>query len=176
MNLKIIQKSLLPLLLATLFIVAFHWQFTHIYAYLIEYFKDQKLSTLYSHLFIYSFLVFSLFLFLMNSINHFLKSKVFIVVITIMLFTFYGFSYEVFYDSIQYFINYPLTINGLMLMVLFIVSMVTYALYSMFITLFNRFIPFTHSLLFFLISLSYSAWFINLYCYPINTIFNQFNH
>lgn len=176
MNFKIIEKALLPLFLATIFIVAFHWQFIKIYAYFIEHFTQEKLSTLYAHLFIYSFLSFTLFLFFMNLVNQFLKSKLFIIIITLMLLTFYGLSYETFYDPIKYFMNYPLTINGLMAMVLFLVSTLMYTLYSLFITLFNKFIPLSHSLIFLSISLAYSAWFINFYCYPISTILTQFNH
>ncbi|CAA6820221.1 MAG: Unknown protein [uncultured Sulfurovum sp.] len=176
MSFKIIEKSLLPLFLATIFIVAFHWQFTTIYAYLIEHFTEEKLSTLYAHLFIYSFLSFSLFLFFMNLFNQFFKSKLFIIIISIMLLTFYGLSYEIHYDPIKYFMNYPLTINGLMSMVLFLVSILIYALYSMFITLFNKLIPFSHSFILLFISLVYSVWFINFYCYPIATILTQFKH
>ncbi|CAA6817864.1 MAG: Unknown protein [uncultured Sulfurovum sp.] len=176
MNLKIIEKSLLPLFLATIFIVAFNWQFTYIYTYLIEHFKDEKLSTLYAHLFIYSFLVFSIFLFFMNLLNQLLKSKVFIIVISIMLFSFYGLSYKVIYNNVNYFIQYPLTDQQLTLMVLFIVSTFIYGLYSLSISLFNKFVPMLHSFVFLLITLSYSVWFINLYCYPIRTILSQFGH
>ncbi len=174
MNLKIIEKSLLPLLLATIFIVAFNWQFTYTYTFLIEHFKEEKLSTLYAHLLIYSFLVFTVFIFFMNLLNQLIKSKVFITVICIALFIFYGFSYEAIINPIQYFINYPLTVNGLMFMVLFIVTTFIYGIYSLSIVFFNKFIPFIHSYVFLLISLAYSAWFINLYCYPISTILTRF--
>ena len=175
MNLKIIEKSLLPLLLATLFIVAFHWQFTHSYAFLIEHFRAEKLSTLYIHLFIYTFLVFTIFLFLMNSFNNFFKSKIFIAIICITLFSFYGFIHEIISDPMQYLINYPLLSDEVMLMVLFIVTTFIYALYTLGSLFFKSFIPFSHSLIFLIIGLLYSAWFIDLYCYPIDTLLNQFN-
>jgi hypothetical protein len=174
MNLKIMEKSLLPLLLATIFIVAFNWQFTYSYTYLIEHFKEEKLSTLYAHLFIYTFLVFTVFIFFMNLLNLLFKSKVFIAVICIALFIFYAFSYESIIDPLQYFINYPLTVNGLMFMVLFIVSTFIYGSYSLSIVFFNKFVLFSHSLVFLLIGLAYSAWFINLHCYPIATILTRF--
>ena len=174
MNLKIIEKSLLPLLLATIFIVAFNWQFTHVYTYIIEHFRDDKLSTLYAHLFIYTFLVFTVFLFFMNLLNLLLKSKVFISLLCIALFIFYGFAYEPIADILQYFIAYPLTVYGTMFMVLFVVSTLTYASYSLGIVFFNKFIPFSHSLVFFYIGIAYSAWFINHYCYPISTILTRF--
>ena len=174
MNLKIIEKSLLPLLLATIFIVAFNWQFTYVYTYLIEHFREEKLSTLYAHLFIYTFLVFTIFLFFINTLNLLLKSKTFIAVIAIALFIFYGFSYEPILNTLQYFINYQLTGNGLMFMVLFIVSTFIYGSYSLIIVFFDKLVPFSHSLVFLLIGLVYSTWFINLYCYPILTILTRF--
>jgi hypothetical protein len=174
MNLKITKKSLLLLFLATIFIVAFNWQFTYIYAYLIEHFKEEKLSILYAHLFIYTFLVFTLFLFFMNILNHLFKSKIFIAVIAISLFLFYAFSYEVILDPLKYFKSYSLSDNGLMFMVLYVVTTLIYGSYSLSILFFNKFVPFIHSFVFLLIALAYSAWFINLYCYPISTILTRF--
>jgi len=174
MNLKITKKSLLLLFLATIFIVAFNWQFTYIYPYLIEHFRDEKLSILYAHLFIYTFLVFTVFLFSMNLLNHLFKSKIFIAVIAISLFLFYGFSHEFIIDSLKYFKNYPLTDNGLMLMVLFVVTTLIYGSYSLSIVFLNKLVPLSHSLVFLFIGLAYSAWFINLHCYPISTILTRF--
>ena len=174
MNFKIVEKSLLPLLFATIFIVAFHWQFTKIYNSLIEHFTEEKLSILYTHLFIYGFLVFSIFLFFMNLFNNLLiKSKVFIGTIVVMLFGFYAFSYETFFANINYFIQYPLSINETMLLVLFVTSTLVYGLYTIGILFFNRFIPFSHSLVFLLIALTYASWFIHQHAYPISTILTK---
>ena len=174
MNLIKINKSLLPLLLATIFIIVFNWQFTHIYAYLLDHFKEEKLSMIYAHLFIYSFLVFTLFLFFMNLLNLLLKSKAFIAAIVIALFIFYGFAHEAIIHNIHYFINYPLSVYGTMFMVLFIVTTLVYGSYSLGILFFNKFVPFSHSLVFLFIALAYSAWFINLFCYPISSILTRF--
>jgi len=174
MNLLTIKQTLLPLLLATIFIVAFDWQFTNVYPYLIEHFKEEKLSILYAHLFIYTFLVFSVFLFLMNLINLFLKSKIFISTIIIVLFIFFGFAHEAIINPLTYFINYPLSSYETMFMILFVVTTLVYGLYSLGILLFNRFIPLSHSLVFFYITLAYSAWFIHHFCYPISTILTRF--
>jgi hypothetical protein len=174
MSLKINNKSLLSLLLATIFIVAFTWQFTYIYAYLIEHFKEEKLSILYAHLFIYTFLAFTIYLFFMNLLNNLLKSRVFIALIAITLFIFYAFSHNVILDPLNYFKSYPMTDNKLIIMVLFIVSTLIYGSYSLIIVFFNKIVPFTHSFVFLLIGLAYSAWFINLYCYPITTILTRF--
>lgn len=174
MNLKIIEKSLLPLFLATIFIVAFNWQFTYTYTFLIEHFREDKLSTLYAHLFIYSFLVFTIFLFFMNLINHIYKSKIFIVSICIALLIFYGFSYEPIINTLKYFITYPLTTKGIMFMILFVVSTFIYGIYSLSIVFFNKFVPFSHSFIFLGLSLAYSVFFVNFYCYPISTILTKF--
>jgi len=174
MNLTKITKSLLPLLLATIFIVGFNWQFTHIYAYLLEHFKEGKLSIIYAHLFIYSFLVFTVFLFFMNILNIVLKSKAFIAAITLALFIFYGFVSETIINNVHYFINYTLTLNETMFMVLFVVTTVVYGIYNLTILFFNRFVPFSHSFVFLCMTVAYSAWFINLFCYPISTILTRF--
>ncbi len=174
MNIKIIEKSLLPLFLAAIFIVAYTWQFTHVYAFLIEHFKDEKLSFLYAHLFIYAFLIFTVFLFIMNFFNILIKSPVFITIIVISLFTFHTFTYETFLNSSQYFINYPLSVNETMLLILFIVTTIIYGIYTVGILFFNTFIPFSHSFVFLIIALSYSAWFINSYAYPISEILTKF--
>ena len=174
MNLSTIKKSLLPLLLATIFIVAFNWQFTHVYAYLIEHFREEKLSTLYAHLFIYTFLVFTVFLFFMNTLNILLKSKTFIGTIVIALFIFYGFAHEAIINPLQYFINYPLSSYETMFMILFVVTTLVYGLYSVSILFFNRLIPFSHSLVFLYIVIAYSIWFIHHFCYPISTILTRF--
>ncbi len=174
MNFKIVENSLPSLIIATIFIVAFTWQFPYIYQFLIETFKEERLSILYSHLFLYTFLTFTLFLFLINLTNYFLKSKIFIITTTLSIFIFYSLIYQAIVDILQYFITYPLTIKELLLMVLFIVTTFIYGSYSLMITLFNKFIPLSHSLIFFLISILYSAWFIHLYCYPIPTIMTKF--
>ena len=174
MNLIKINKLLLPLLLASIFIIAFNWQFTHIYAYILDHFKEEKLTIIYAHLFIYSFLVFTLFLFFMNLLNLLLQSKTFISAIIITLFIFYGFTYEVIMHNIHYFINYPLSVYGTMFMVLFIVTTLVYGSYSLGILFYNRFVPFSHSLVFLFIALAYSTWFINLFCYPISSILTRF--
>lgn len=175
MNITLIEKSILPFFFAILFIIAFYWQFIYTYAFLIEHFKESKLSSLYAHLLIYSFLVFSTFLFLMNIINNLiLKSKVFITTIVISLFIFYGFSYEVLLSSLTFFISYPLSTYATMFLVLFVVSTVIYGIYTLGTLIFNKFIPFGHSLVFLFIAIMYGAWFIDFHAYPIEQIHSKF--
>ena len=176
MNLKILEKSLLPLLLATLFVVAFNWQFSHIYHYLIENFKEEKLSILYAHLFVYSFLVLSAFIFLATLFNHLtLKSKLFIALISGMLFLFYALTYSVYTDIFSYFIAYPLSSNAIMGMVLFAIGNLAFTLYPLILSILKRAIPLSHAFLFFILSLAYAALFINSYCYPISEINTKFS-
>lgn len=170
MNLQIIKQLLIALFLATSFMIAFNWQFTYIYTFLIENSKEVKLSTLYTHLFIYGFLIFTIFLFLMNLINSFLKSRFFIAMIVITFFLYYFSAYEVFLDTIKYFLHYAKSSEEVMSIVLFIILTLVYQLYSLVITLFGKVVPFFHSLVFLILALAYSAWFIDAHAYPIETL------
>ncbi len=174
MNLKLLKKYFIPLLLTTIFIIAFELQFPYTYSYLIEHFKDEKLSVLYAHLFIYSFFILSLFSFFLILINNFLiKSYFFIGLSMFMLLVFYGLSSGVFIDSLNYFIEYPLSSNAIMGMILFVVSTFSFVLYSLTFSIIKKTIPLSHAMLFFLFSLIYSAYFINKYCYSISEIITR---
>ncbi len=171
MNFQILEKAFIPLLLATIFIVAFNYQFPHTYAYIIEHFKDVKLSVLYSHLFIYTFLILTLFIFFLTFINNFiLKSNFFIGISILMLLLFYALSHKIIYDILIYFIQYPFSSNAIMGMILFVVSSFAFALYSLLLAFMKRRIPFSHASFFFLFATLYSAFFIDKYCYPISEI------
>ena len=175
MNLKIIETSFIPLFLATLIVVAFNWQFSHIYTYLIEHFTQEKLSVLYAHLFIYTFLSLSIFIFFINISNHFLlKSRVFVSVSILMLLIFYALSHNLIGDALSYFIKYPFSSNSIMGIVLFVVGTFSFALYSLGIQAFGKFIPLSYSFIFVILALLYSAGFIHTYCYPISEIMTKF--
>jgi len=168
MNINLIQKSIIPLTLSTLLIGSFYWQFTYSYAYLIENFKAEKLSSIYSYLFIYSFFILTLFVSLANIINHFfLKSKLFISTIIIAFLVFYALISEPLGNIIHYFLRLSFDESMVMGMVMFVVSTIGYALYSLIILLFNRFVPLLHIALFTLFSLLYSLFYIDSFCLPI---------
>ena len=173
MNFKITKKILIALFLATIFIVAFDWQFSTIYTFLIEHSKEEKLSTLYTHLFIYSFLVLTLFLFLMNLLNFFLKSKVFITTIVLSIFLFILASHKIYLDNINYFLHYASSNEETMGIILFIISTLIFGIYSLIITLIQKRVPMLHSLVFMIFSLAYAAWFIEAHAYPINELPQQ---
>jgi len=175
MNLNLIEKSIIPLFLATLLIGGFYWQFPIIYALIIETFTEDKLSILYSHLLIYTFLVLILFIFFINTLNHFfIKSKVFVAVVIVSLLIFYTLSHHIIYDTFQYFLFLQLSENMVMGLTLFIVTTVGYTFYSLFLLLFNKFVPLFHSIILMLIALIYSLFFIDTYCYPISEIVHKF--
>ena len=175
MSMHLIEKSIIPLLVATLLVGMFYWQFISIYPFLIERFTTEKLSMMYAHLIIYTFLALTLFTSLTNILNYFiLKSKAFVGITIMVLLIFYILSYNVFNDLFQYFFKLPLSENGIMGLILFIVSTVGYSLYSLIILLFNKFIPIVHILVFTLIGITYSALFIDSYCYPITEVFTKF--
>jgi len=175
MNIKIIEKSLLPLFLATLTVVGFTWQFPKIYAFLIEHFTSEKLSMLYSHLFIYTFLILTIFIFLITLVNHFtVKSKVFVAVSALSILFFYIASYNTLENILNYFVSFALSQNAVMGMVIFVVGTFSFALYVVGSALFRSFVPLSHSLIFTLLAILYSAFFIDQYCYPIFEIMTKF--
>jgi hypothetical protein len=175
MSINLINKSIIPLLLSTLLLGVFYWQFTYIYAFLITNFTEDKLSILYSHLFIYSFLVLILFISLINLFNYFvIKSKIFVFVTTLVLLIFYILSYSVYIDLFKYFLSLPLSDNIIMGSIFFVVGTLGYSLYSSIGLFFNQFIPLLHILIFTLLGVSYGAFFIDMYCYPITEILMHF--
>jgi len=175
MSISLIEKSIIPLFIATVLLGGFFWQFSTIYPSIIDYFTSDKLHTIYAHLIIYSFLVFTLTISLANLLNYFiLKSKIFIVITIGTLLTFYTLSYDVFNDLFHYFLNFPLSEDALMGLVLFMVTTFGYSLYSLFLSFFNRFVPLMHIFIFTLLALAYSSLFINRYCYPIWDIWSKF--
>jgi hypothetical protein len=176
MTFKIIEKSILPFSFAVVIMLVFTWKFPSIYHLIIENFKEEKLSILYAHLFIYSFLLFNLLLFVSNVINTaFIRSKAFIMTIVVTTFVFYGLSHHTFLDTIYYFLEYPLPQEALLFMILFLVSTLIYALYSMLIAIFNGFVPILHSFVFFVVATSYALWFIHNYAYPLSTLSEQYS-
>jgi len=175
MSLKLIQQSIIPLFLTTFFIGLFYFQFQYIYPFIIENFRDAPLLFVYSHLFLYIFLVLVLFTSLINLINHFiLKSKIFITLNMFVILLFYLFFSSAILDILNYFISYPFNENSIMGIILFMVASFGYTLYSVGILFFNRFIPLSHIFVFILFSLVYTAFFIDIYCYPIEDFFNKF--
>jgi len=176
MNLKLIQQSIIPLFLSTIIIAIFYWQFTKVYPFIIEHFTDNKLSILYAHLLIYIFLVHLLFVSATNLINNLIvKSKVFVIATIMVLLAFYLLSYTILKDILDYFmISNPLSENAIIGMIFFVIGTIGYSILSVGILFFKKIIPYSYIIIFTLLSLAYSAWFINAYCYPIGEILSKF--
>jgi hypothetical protein len=68
----------------------------------------------------------------------------------------------------------PLGENAILGMILFMVGTLGYSFLSMGILFFKKIIPYSYILIFTLLALAYSAWFIDTYCYPIEDIFSKF--
>ena len=181
MNLKLIekitQKSIIPLFLSTLIIGLFYWQFTKIYPFIIEHFTNDKLSILYAHLLIYIFLIHLLFVSLTNLINNLIvKSKVFVIATITVLLIFYISMYPILKDTLDYFmVSNPLSENATIGMIFFVVGTMGYSLFSMGILFFKKVIPYSYIFIFTLLSLAYSAWFIDAYCYPVEELLSIFS-
>jgi len=175
MIIPLIEKSIIPLLIGTLLLGGFFWQFTTIYPFIIENFTESTLYVIYSHLVIYTFLVFILVVSLINLLNHFLlKSKIFIAITLLSLLMFYLLSYDVFSNLFLYFLNFPVSEDTIMGLVLFIVTSFGYSLYSLLLLFFNKFIPLTHIFIFTSLGVAFSAFFIDSNCYPISDILSKF--
>lgn len=177
MNLKLFQQSIIPLLFTTLIVALFYWQFTNVYPFIIEHFTNDKLSVLYAHLLIYIFFIHLLFVSLANLINNlFVQSKVFLITTVMVLIIFYALVYPILKDILEYFIvANPLSENAIIGMLFFVVGTIGYSLFSMGILFLRNTIPYSHVLIFTLLSLAYSAWFINSYCYPIEEFLSKFS-
>ena len=175
MNLKLLQQSTVPLFLSTIMMALFYWQFNKVYPFIIEHFTDNKLSTLYAHLLIYIFLIHTLFVSLTNLINNIvIKSKIFVAVTIAVLFIYYLLSFTLIKDVLNYFmVSKILSENSIMGMVFFVVGTIGYSIFSVGILFFRKNIPYSYILLFSLLGLTYSAWFIDSYCYPIGELFSR---
>jgi hypothetical protein len=71
-------------------------------------------------------------------------------------------------------VSNPLGENAILGMILFIVGTIGYSLLSMGILFFKKTIPYSYIVVFTLLSLMYSGWFIDTYCYPIEDIMSKF--
>jgi len=175
MNINLIQKSIIPILVSTLLLGVFYWQFTYIYASLIEIFTEEKLSILYFHLFIYVFLILILFVSLINLLNLLLiKSNFFPIISISVLLIFYTLSSSIYINIFQYLLHFPLSEDMIMGAILFVVGAFGYSLYSLVGLFFHKFIPIIHTLLFTILGLGYATFFIDAQGYSILNILTKF--
>jgi len=159
---KKIIKFIPALIYSVLVLGVFYWQFNTIYSIIIEDFKDEKLFTLYTYLFIYLFGVYIITTGLINIINYFiLRNRLFVQITSFTLLLFYGFSFPEFYHIIEYFIGYPLSQNDIIGIIFFILLSFGYSLYSLVVLFFKEYMPLSHIFIFLTLGAIYAIYFIN---------------
>ena len=168
---KNIVKFIPALIYSVLILGFFYWQLNSVYSTIIEKFKDEKLLTLHTYLFIYLFGVYMLTMGVINLINYtILKDKLFVQITSFTLLLFYGFLFQEFYHIIEYFIDYPLSQNTIMGIFFFVLLSFGFSLYSILILFFKEDIPLSHTLIFLLLGISYALYFIHHYGKPLSEI------
>ncbi|MCK5854564.1 MAG: hypothetical protein KAG56_05035 [Sulfurovaceae bacterium] len=168
---KKIVKFIPALIYSLVVLGIFYWQFNSVYSSIIENFKDEKLSTLHTYLFLYLFSIYILTITLINLVDYFiLKNRLFVQITSFTLLLFYGFSFQEFYHLIEYFIDYPLSQNNIMGILFFVLLSFGYSLYSIIALFFKEHIPLSHTLVFLLLGMSYALYFMHHYGKPLSEI------
>ncbi len=168
---KNLIKFIPALIYSVVILGIFYWQFNTLYSVIIESFKEEKLSILYTYLFIYLFGVYMLTIGVINLLNNILlKNRYFVQITSLTLLIFYGFSFQEFYHIIQYFIDYPLSQNSIMGIFFFIILSFGYSIYTIIMLFFKEHVPLTHTLIFLLLGVAYALYFINNYGRPLSEL------
>jgi hypothetical protein len=165
---KKIVKFIPSLIYTVLLLGIFYWQFNTVFSTIIESFKEERLLTLYSYLFIYLFGVYIFTIGVVNLLHYsILHNRLFVQISSLTLLLFYGFSFQEFYHIIEYFVDYPLSQNTITGVLFFIFLSFGYALYSIIILFFKENMPLSHILVFLFLALLYALYFINNYGTPL---------
>ena len=168
---KKIVKFIPALIYSVLLLGVFYWQFNTTFSAIIENFKEEKLSILYSYLFLYLFGIYMLTIGFINLINYtILKNRLFVQITSFTLLLFYGFSFQEFYHIIEYFIDYPLSQNTIVGIFFFIFLSFGYSLYSIGILFFKEHMPLSHIFVFLLLGLIYALYFMHHYGTPLTKL------
>ena len=168
---KKIIKFIPALIYSVVILGIFYWQFNTLYSVIIESFKEEKLSTLYTYLFLYLFGVYMLTVGIINLLDHLiLKNRRFVQITSLTLLIFYGFSFQEFYHIIEYFIDYPLSQNTIMGIFSFMILSFGYSLYSIIMLFFKEHIPLTHTLIFLLLGVGYALYFMHHHGRPLSEL------
>ena len=171
MILKKIVKFIPALIYSVLILGVFYWQFNTLYSVIIESFKEEKLSTLYTYLFLYIFGIYMLTIGVIHLLDYLiLKNRYFVQITSLTLLFFYGFSFQEFYHIIEYFIDYPLSQNTIIGIFCFIILNFGYGLYTIIMLFFKKHIPWNHTLIFLLLGIGYSLYFMHNYGKPISQL------
>ena len=168
---KKIVKFIPALIYSVLILGVFYWQFNTLYSVIIESFKEEKLSTLYTYLFLYLFGVYMITTVVIHLLDHLiLKNRRFVQITSLTLLIFYGFSFQEFYHIIEYFIDYPLSQNTIMGIFFFMILNFGYSLYSIIMLFFKEHVPLSHTLIFLLLGMGYALYFMHYYGRPLSEL------
>lgn len=159
MVIRSITKLIPALIYSIVILYLFYWQFNYLYAFIIQYFNEAKLITLYAYLFVYLFGVNIVTTTIINLLHYLIRTNAFVFITMATLLIFYGLSFQEFYHIIEYFIAYPLSFYEILGVIFFILLTFGYNLYSIAILFFKTRMPFLHILIFLMIAVGYALYF-----------------
>jgi len=173
MIIRSLTKSIPALIMSTLLLALFYWQFNYMYKEIIDYFREERLSLMFSYLFIYLFGIHIITMTLANLLHYIIKHPAFVFVVGVTLLVFYGFSFKEFYHIIEYFIQYPLPHSDIMGIIFFMILTFGYTLYSIIILFFKRDIPILHIAIFSFVGIGYAIYFSSQYGMPLKELIGR---
>ena len=173
MIIQSLTKSMPALIMSTLLLALFYWQFNYMYKEIINYFREERLSLMFSYLFIYLFGIHIITMTLANLLHYIIKHPAFVFIVGITLLIFYGFSLKEFYYIIEYFIQYPLPYSDIVGIIFFIILTFGYTFYSIAILFFKRAIPILHIAIFSFVGIGYALYFSNQYGMPLKQLITR---
>jgi len=173
MIIRSLTKSIPALIMSTLLLALFYWQFNYMYKEIINYFREEKISLMFSYLFIYLFGIHIITITLANLLHYIIKHPAFVFIVGVTLLIFYGFSFKEFYYIIEYFIQYPLPHSDIVGIIFFIILTFGYTLYSIAILFFKRDIPILHIAIFSFVGIGYALYFSTQYGMPLKKLIAQ---
>ena len=173
MIIQSLARSIPALIMSTLLLALFYWQFNYMYKEIINYFREERLSLMFSYLFIYLFGIHIATMTLTNLLHYIIKHPAFVSIVGVTLLIFYGLSFKEFYHIIEYFIQYPLPYNDIIGIIFFMILTFGYTLYSIAILFFKRAIPILHIVTFSLLGIGYVLYFNTQYGMPLKHLITQ---
>ena len=173
MIIRSLTRSIPALIMSTLVLALFYWQFNYIYEEIINYFREERLSLMFAYLFIYLFGIHIATMTLTNLLHYIIKHPAFVFIVGVTLLIFYGFSFKEFYHIIEYFIQYPLPYRDIIGIIFFMILTFGYTLYSIAILFFKRAAPILHVAIFSFVGIGYALYFSSQYGMPLKQLITQ---
>ena len=173
MIIRFLTKSIPALIMSTLLLALFYWQFNYMYKEIINYFREERISSMFSYLFIYLFGIHIITMTLTNLLHYIIKHPAFVSIVGVTLLIFYGLLFKEFYYIIEYFIQYPLPYRDIMGIIFFMILTFGYTLYSIAILFFKRAIPILHIAIFSFVGIGYALYFSSQYGMPLKKLITK---